>query len=55
MILVNKTGTHFIHQFKNPNDIWHACKNTFNFVVEKHAPHAQSVSGPLKRLGFHLT
>jgi hypothetical protein len=38
MILVSKTGTHFINQFKNPNDMWHAWKNTFNFVVEKHAP-----------------
>ena len=24
MILVRKTGTHFIHQFNNPNDMWHA-------------------------------
>ena len=56
IILVSKTGTHFINQFKNPNDMWHAWKNTFNFVVEKHAPlYAQSVSRPLKGLGFHLT
>ena len=38
MILFSKTRTHFIHQFKNPNDMWHAWKNTFNFVVEKHSP-----------------
>ena len=35
---ISQQNWDFIHQFKNPNDMWHAWKNTFNFVVEKHAP-----------------
>jgi hypothetical protein len=35
---ISQQNWDFIHQFKNPNDMWHAWKNTFNFIVEKHAP-----------------
>jgi hypothetical protein len=35
---ISQQNWDFINQFKNPNDMWHAWKNTFNFVVEKHAP-----------------
>ena len=27
-----------INYFNNPDDMWHAWKTTFNFIVEKHAP-----------------
>jgi hypothetical protein len=35
---ISQQNWDFIHEFKNPNNMRQTWKNTFNFVVEKHAP-----------------